>query len=167
LTSHTKLIDENLFNEAVAELQNIGKYAKIALRLQSIISSRNNNILHTAKFLGFDRTSIIRWIKRFKESGIAGLEDREGRGRKTIFSKEIKAELRKIIEQDHSITLKRLKIKIEKKFNITFSLSALHNQVRRLGYSNITARPTHYKQDKEKLEDFKKNSNRNKRKKSK
>jgi hypothetical protein len=54
------------------------------------------------------------------------------------------------------ITLKKLKLKIEKKFRTTFSMSALHNQVRLLGYSNITGRPQHYKQDKEKLEDFKK-----------
>ena len=167
MTSYTKLIDESLFNQATTELQNIGKYAKIALRLQSIISSKENNILQTAKFLGFDRTSVVRWIKRFKKDGIAGLEDNKGRGRKTIFTKEIKPELKNIIEQDQSITLKKLKLEIEKKFKITVSVSALHNQVRSLGFRNITGRPQHYKQDEQKLKDFKKNSNRNQRKKSK
>ncbi len=166
MTSYTKLIDENLFNQAISELNAIGKYAKIALRLQSIISSKKSNILQTAKFLGFDRTSIVRWIKRFKKQGIAGLEDRCGRGRKTIFTNEIKAELKDMIDQDRLITLKKLKLKIEKKFGVTFSMSALHNQVRLLGYSNITGRPQHYKQNNNDLEDFKKNSNRNKRKKS-
>ena len=167
MTSYTKLIDDNLFNQAVDELQNIGKYAKLALRLQAIVSSKENNILQTAKFLGFDRTSIIRWIKRFKTSGIEGLVDKDGRGRKTIFTKEVQVALKDAIEQDHSITLKKLKLKIEKEFKITFSLSTLHNQVRYLGYSNITGRPKHHKQNQEKLEEFKKNSNRNKRKKSK
>jgi len=167
MTSYTKLIDENLFKQAVRELNAIGKYAKIAIRLQSIISSKEGNILQTAKFLGFDRTSIIRWIKRFKKYGIAGLEDKSGRGRKTLFTNQIKAEIKAIINQDQLITLTKLKLKIEKKFKITFSISALHNQVRLLGYSNITGRPQHHKQDKEKLKDFKKNSNRIKRKESK
>ena len=69
MTSCTKLIDENLFKQAVRELDAIGKYAKIALRLQSIISSKESNILQTARFLGFDRASITRWIKRFKKYG--------------------------------------------------------------------------------------------------
>ncbi len=59
MTSYTKLIDDTLFNNAVKELNNINKYTKIALRLQSIISSKKNNISQTAKFLGFDRTVII------------------------------------------------------------------------------------------------------------
>ena len=166
MTSYTKLIDESLFNQALNDLQSIGKYAKIALRLQSIISSKENNILQTAKFLGFDRTSVVRWIKRFKKYGISGLEDSQGRGRKTIFTNQIKAEIKNIIEQDQLITLKKLKLKIEKKFKITFSTSALHNQVRSFGYRNITGRPQHYKQDKQKLEEFKKKSNRDKRQKS-
>jgi transposase len=167
MPSSTKLIDQNLFDQAVSELQAIGKYAKTAIKLQSIISSKEHNILQTAKFLGLDRTSIIRWIKRFKKDGIAGLEDKDGRGRKSIFTKEIKIELKKIIEHDHCVTLKKLKIEIEKKFNIKCSKSALHNQVRILGYRNITRRPQHYKQEEEKLVEFKKKANRNQRTKSK
>ena len=166
MPSNTKLIDQNLFDQAFSELQAIGKYAKMAIKLQSIISSKEHNISQTAKFLGLDRTSIIRWIKRFKKDVILGLEDKEGRGRKSIFTKEIKIELKKIIEHDHCVTLKKLKIEIEKKFNIKCSKSALHNQVRILGYRNITGRP-HYKQDEEKLVEFKKKANRNQRTKSK
>ncbi len=165
MTSYTKLIDDTLFNNAVKELNNINKYAKIALRLQSIISSKKNNISQTAKFLGFDRTVVAKWIKRFRDHGIDGLEDRKGRGRKSIFTKEINDELQKILESKSSnITLKKIKLEIEKKFNISPSKSAIHNHVKSLGYSHITARPVHYKQDKEKLEEFKKNSNQNKRK---
>jgi transposase len=105
MTSYTKLIDESLFNQALNDLHSIGKYAKITLRLQSIISSKENNILQTAKFLGFDRSSIARWIKRFKKYGISGLEDNQGRGRKTIFTNQIKVEIKNIIEQDQLMVL--------------------------------------------------------------
>ena len=105
MTSYTKLIDENLFQQAVRGLDAIGKYAKIALRLQAIISSKESNILQTARFLGFDRASIARWIKRFKQYGITGLEDKHGRGRKTLFTKEIQAELMSIISQDKLIPI--------------------------------------------------------------
>ena len=160
MASYTKLIDEKLFNEAVKQLDNIGKYAKIALRLQSIISSKKNSTSQTAKFFDLDRTSIIRWIKRFKKYGIAGLEDANGRGRKSLFTKEIKEELQKLITQDCNVTLKKLKLIIIEKFKVNLSKSAIHNQIKLLGFSHITGRPSHYKQDKEKLEEFKKNSKR-------
>lgn len=64
MTSYTKLIDESLFNQALNDLQSIGKYAKIALRLQSIISSRENNILQTAKFFKIEKLKARSTIER-------------------------------------------------------------------------------------------------------
>jgi hypothetical protein len=43
----------------------------------------------------------------------------------------------------------------------------LRQALKRLGFSHITARPMHHKQDKTKLEEFKKNSDRNSKKQSK
>lgn len=65
-------------------------------------------------------------------------------------------ELKSAIEEDSSITLKKLKLRIEKKFKINVSISALHNQVRYLGYSNITGRPKHHQQNVKAMEEFKK-----------
>ena len=63
--------------------------------------------------------------------------------------------------------MKRLKSMIRKNFNIEISLVGIWKNVQKMDFAHITARSVHYKQDKEKLKEFKKNSNRNKRKKSK
>jgi len=39
-----------------------------------------------AQELGLETDSITRWVKRFNESGLDGLKDREGRGRKPNYS---------------------------------------------------------------------------------
>ena len=56
---------------------------------------------------------------------------------------------------------------IRKNFNIEISLVGIWKNVQKMDFAHITARSVQYKQDKEKLKEFKKNSNRNKRKKSK
>lgn len=63
--------------------------------------------------------------------------------------------------------MKKLQSLIKKNFDIEISLVGIWKNVQKMNFSHITARSVHYKQDKEKLEEFKKNSNQNKRKKSK
>lgn len=158
----TKLISQTLFDKALSELNALGKYGKLSTRLQLIIVSKNLSISSASKALGFSRASIAKWIKRFDQEGISGLEDKIGRGRKSMSNPKIILELERLIEKDANITLKKLVIEIKKKFNITLSKSTMHNYVQSLGFSHITARPQHYKQNKERLEEFKKKSNRNK-----
>ena len=55
---------------------------------------------------------------------------------------------------------------IKKEISIEESKSTVHRLLKKLGLSHIIEQSQHYKQDKEKLEEFKKNSNRNKGKKS-
>jgi transposase len=157
----TKLISEELFNKALLELDALGRYGKLSTRLQLIVISKNLSISGAARALGFNRVSVAKWIKRFDKEGISGLEDRCGKGRKTLINPKIISELQRLIKQDSQVTLKKLKIEIQNKFDITLSKSTIHNYVKSLGFAHITGRPKHYKQNKEKLEEFKKNSKRN------
>jgi transposase len=63
-------------------------------------------------------------------------------------------------------TLLKLQKLIQKKYGIEISKAGIWKILKKLGFSHITARPIHHKQDREKLEEFKKNSNLHKRKKS-
>ena len=63
-----------------------------------------------------------------------------------------------------NFTLLKIQKIIKEKYGIKISHNGVWKMLKRLNYSHITARPKHYKQDKEKLEQFKKNSNRNQRK---
>ena len=145
----------------MAELEALGKYGKLSTRLQLIIISKNHSITSAAKIFGFNRLSVAKWIKRFDKEGISGLEDKTGKGRKTLSNQKIILELEDLIKQDSTITLKKLKLAIQKKFDIILSKSTIHNYTKSLGFSHITARPKHHKQNKIHLEEFKKKSRRN------
>jgi transposase len=74
-----------------------------------------------------------------------------------------KDQVRRWIETNPNVTMKQLKFMIRKNFNIEISLVGIWKNVQKMNFSHITARSVHYKQDKKKLEDFKKNSKANKR----
>lgn len=107
------------------------------------------------------------WIRTFEKSGIEGLKSKVKNPRKPKLSQIQKEQIKSWIESDPNITMKKLKSMIKKNFNIEISLVGIWKNVQQMNFSHITARSVHYKQNKEKLEEFKKNSNRTKRKESK
>jgi len=62
------------------------------------------------------------------------------------------------IASDAMITSKALMIKIKEFFGISVSVMTAHRIIKRLEYSYITPRPRHYKQEQDKVEEFKKKS---------
>jgi transposase len=92
--------------------------------------------------------------------GAEGLKIKEGRGRKPIINLEEESVIQKWLEEDHSITIKELKFRIEKEFGKTIKKTATHDLMKKLGFSYITPRPKHYKQVEEKQAEFKKKSTR-------
>ena len=107
------------------------------------------------------------WIRTFEKSGIEGLESKVKNPKKPKLDIAQKEQIRSWIESDPNVTMKKLKSMIRKNFNIEISLVGIWKNVQKMDFAHITARSVQYKQDKEKLKEFKKNSNRNKRKKSK
>ena len=113
-----------------------------------------------------DSTTITRWANKLKKSGLKGLVNAPKHLDGIIVKSEHRQQVQKWLKSDPNITIGRVKIKLEERFGIKVSPATAHNIMRAVGFSHITARSVHYKQDMEKLEEFKKNSNRNKRKKS-
>jgi transposase len=54
--------------------------------------------------------------------------------------------------------MKALRLMALKEFNVEMSLVGIWKNVKKMNFSHIAPRPLHYKQDKQKLEEFKKNS---------
>jgi transposase len=94
------------------------------------------------------------------------LESKVKNPKKPKLDQAQKEQVRSWIEIDPNITMKKLKFMIMKNFNVEISLVGIWKNVQKMDFSHITARSVHHKQDKEKLEEFKKNSNRNKRQES-
>jgi len=142
-------------------------FSKATIKLQAIAAVSHSTINKVSEVFNIANTTLKFWIRTFEESGIEGLETRVKNPRKPKLDLVQKEQIRSWIEANPNVTMKKLQSMIKKNFNIEISLVGIWKNVQKMDFSHITARSVHYKQDKEKLEEFKKNSNCNKGKKSK
>jgi len=151
-------ISDELLEKCQITLKQQGKTGEISRRLQAIISAKYHNISKVASIFGMTRVTMMRWIKDFDKESIGGLVVRKGRGRKKIFTKDYENKVYKIIKKNPNITAKQLQQIIEKDISTTVGIATIYRLMRGLGFSYITPRKVHYKQDKKVVEDFKKKS---------
>ena len=156
----SKAISDKLYNKVVEELRICGRQGDVSRKLQAIKSAKVHGITLVAKIYGVSRLSIMNWIKGFESMGAEGLKIKEGRGRKSIVIPEEEEVIRNWLEQDNTITIKALKLKIEQEFGKRIAKTATHDLIKKLDFSYITPRPKHYKQVEEKQVEFKKKSTR-------
>jgi transposase len=154
----SKAISEELYKKVFEELRISGRQGDVSRKLQAIKSAKEHDISLVAKIYGVSRLSIMNWIRDFESMGAEGLKIKEGRGRKAIVNLEEEEVIRKWLEQDNTITIKVLKLRIENEFGKKIGKTATHDLMKKLGFSYITPRPKHYKQDEEKQIEFKKKS---------
>lgn len=161
------IIDQALTQKAQDLLVELKSNGVAANRLKAIIASFNHPIKTVAVIFDVDATSITRWANKLRKNGINGLINAPKHLDGIIVKSEHKQQVKQWLKSDPNITAQRVKIKLEEQFGIKISQSTAHNIMRGVGFAHITARSVHYKQDMEKREEFKKNSNLNKRRKSK
>jgi transposase len=161
------IINQEVVKNALLELKNFKEIGVVSNRLKAIISANQNGIKTVCEVFDTNPSSLHRWVVRFKKYGVKGLMKIKKNQNRYLLKELELTWLKQQIENNPNCTAKTLQKMIFEKFKIEISSSAIYNYIKKLGFSHITARPTHYKQDKEKLEDFKKNSNSNQRKKSK
>ena len=158
MTRVSSAISNKLLEKCEITLKQQGKTGEISRRLQAIISAKHHNISKVSSIFGITRVTMMKWIKDFDKESIGGLIVKKGRGRKRILSKDYEDRIYKIIKKNPNITAKELKKVIENDLLKTVGIATVYRLMRSLGFSYITPRPTHYKQDKEAVEDFKKKS---------
>jgi transposase len=153
-------LNETLINNAKQELKAI-PFSKTTIKLKTIAALNNNSITKVAEVFGIRRNTIKSWIRRFSISGVEGLENKPRAAKKSKLNEQRTKELIRLItvSDGQNWTLLKLQKLIQKKYGIEISKAGIWKILKKLGFSHITARPVHHKQDKEKLEEFKKNSN--------
>jgi transposase len=115
-----------------------------------------------AMSVGLSRRDCQEWVRRFNESGLAGLEDRPGGGRNAPLTPEQQELLCKRIEdgptaEDEVCSLRGADLQaiLAREFGIVRSLSTIYKLLHRLGYSCLRPRPRHRKADPEAQAAFK------------
>ena len=143
--------------------------AKQSRRLLSIAAIYDGmSRADAAKIGGMDRQTLRDWVIRFNESGPAGLVDRKSPGRKRRLDEAQMMELDAIVAAgpDPAVDgvvrwrIRDLQRLIEDRFDVRYKERAISNLLKDLGFSRISGRPQHPKQDERVLEAFKKTGRR-------
>ena len=111
------------------------------------------------------RRRVQDWIGRWNRDGLAGLEDRPGRGAKLPLDAAQQAELKRRLdagpqEQDDGCTLRGEDVQriLREEHGVRRSLSATYYLLHRLKYSCLVPRPKHRQTDPERQQRFLKKS---------
>ena len=81
--------------EALNKLSRSQKAEKRLVERATIVlrRSQGDKSVEIAKELSIETDTVTRWVKRFNEQGIEGLQDREGRGRKADYSEHQRGQM--------------------------------------------------------------------------
>ncbi len=143
------------------------KDANQARRLLSLAAIYDGMNRKDAAILGgMDRQTLRDWVLRFNEEGPDGLLNRKSPGRKHRLTTEQLAQLERIIEAGPDLETdgvvrwraSDLKRVIETRFGVSYGARHVMKLLNRLGFSHISARPKHPKQDARTIDVFKKTS---------
>jgi transposase len=120
-----------------------------------------------ARIGGMDRQTLRDWVHRFNDAGAGGLVNRAAPGNPRRLTGDQEAELAKLVEAGPAAAglghLARwrcadLKALVLERWGIDYHERTIGKLLDRLGFSHITTRPRHYRQDEAAMEAFKKTS---------
>ena len=120
-----------------------------------------------ARIAGMDRQTLRDWVHRFNDEGAAGLVNRPPPGNPRRLTPEQEAELARLVEAGPASAglghLARwrcadLQAVIQERWGVDYHERTIGKLLDRLGFSHITTRPRHYRQDEAAMEAFKKTS---------
>jgi transposase len=151
-----------------AELRRLAARAKDAnqsRRLLSIAAVLDGmSRAEAARIGGMDRQTLRDWAHRFNEAGPAGLKDNRRRGNPRRLSPAQLKELAEIVESgpnravDGVVRWRRIDLQrvVAERFGVKYHERTVGKLLKHLGFSHISARPRHPKQDGEVVQAFKK-----------
>jgi transposase len=152
------VISLKLANKAKQALLKLKSNGTTANKLKALIAANKHGIKKVAEVFDVGRTSIYRWADELDKEGLNKMINNSKHQDGIKLKKNHKEKIRSWIEKDHNISIAAVKENLEKQFNLRVSRSTVHRAMKEAGFSYITPRKIHYKQDKKATEDFKRKS---------
>jgi transposase len=140
------------------------KHSRVRIRLLGLSHVKDRvPYRKVAEMLKVDHISIQNWVNAFAESGLEGLKEHGGRGKKPLFSKEKEDELKKIVLKKQKtrnggrLVGNDIKKIINERLGIEYSLRSTYDLLHKIGLVCISSRSKHPKSNEKMQEEFKKN----------
>ena len=145
--------------ELKREIRN-SKDGRYSLRIQSVILRKEGkSTKEIQEALLISRDAFSRWIRRYNKEELKGLKNKKPGGRKEKWDNSLFKELFEELDKNKGFwTIKKMQKFIEKRHNVKIPEESLRRKVHKAGYSWKSSRPSPYKGDKKKQEEFKKTS---------
>jgi transposase len=146
-------VKERVSREELQRLERCEQNVLKAKRLRIIILALEGwTAPSIAMAVGLSRRICQRWVRRYNELGVAGLNDQRGRKPQRVLSAEDEQKFRERIEagpqpEDGVCVLRGVDFRriLEREFNVLRSLSSVFRLLHRLDYSLLMPRPRHRK----------------------
>ena len=150
----------------VAELQRLARSETRAMQRDRyravMLAVEGQQAPAIAKALGRSRRSVQDWVYAYRDRGIQGLGIKPRSGRPTKLPREREAEFKARLEapvraSDRVCTLRGKDVVriLESEFGVGYTLDGAYDLLHRLGYSCLTPRPIHEKNDPAVVQHFK------------
>lgn len=153
LTDEIVLLAEN-------GLKNLGKFGSLAFKLHAIVAAKKHGIKKVCELHDISRTSLTAWINCLKDGSLTALYAKPKKPRSPVTAAHHEI-IKGWLKKENNLTINALRIRIEEEIGVKVGNTAVHRLMKKLGFSYITPRPKHYKQDQNLHPEFKKKSRRN------
>ena len=148
----------------VAKRSRDGSQSRRLLALAMIYDGHRRS--DAARFAGVGLQIVRDWVLRFNAEGPEGLKNRKAPGPPRKLNEEQRAALAAIVESGpdpaiHGVVRWRrcdLATWLKEQFGVSLAETTVGQELRRMGYAKLSARPRHYAQDEAALAAFKKTS---------
>lgn len=134
----------------------IGKIGTVSKKLQAIISSHIHGIKKVSEVMNVSRASIYLWSKQLQSGDFEGLINKSKHQDGIKIKKEHKEAIKEWLLSEPNLSIIEIKDRLKKEYELDVSRSTTHRAMKSSGFSYITGRKRHYKQDKVLVENFKK-----------
>ena len=155
----TKIINDKIAKKAKLSLMRLKSHGTTANKLKALIAANKHGVKKVSEIFNVGRTSIYRWADELNKEGFKYMIN-DSKHHEGIKLKDChKSEINKWLNKDPNLSILTVKNKLLKEFDLIVSKSTVHRAMKSCGFSYITPRKNHYKQDKKEVDIFKKNSN--------
>ena len=155
--SNKSILSSSLLSEKARMSLSGLPFSKLTIQLKSISCLSTNSITKICEVFSISKNSLKSWARKFDQDGIEGLYPKRRKARKSKLSEVHKIEIKKWISKNPSLTLQEIQSKLSSIYNVKISQVGIWKNLKKMGLSYITARKKHYKSDKSKQDEFKKN----------